>query len=175
MRRIIVLSLLVALTGMAPRAAHANPIFGIFAQLQPGAEVPPVSSGGSGVLRGSYPIVLGFYDYRLRLSNLKGQVIEVDLQFAQPGVNGGVIVVLCSNLGTAPAGTQPCPSGAAPIRGSIHAADVVGPASQGIAAGDLDALSRAIHDGLVHVNVRTDLFPGGELRGQISTYTISPD
>ncbi|MFD1827627.1 MULTISPECIES: hypothetical protein [Mumia] len=39
---------------------------------------------------------------------------------------------LCTNLGNGPAGTQTCPQEGT-VTGTIVAADVVGPASQGIA------------------------------------------
>ena len=37
-------------------------------------------------------------------------VTQSHLHFGQAGVNGGISVFLCSNLGNGPAGTQPCPA-----------------------------------------------------------------
>lgn len=80
------------------------------------------------------------------------------------------MVFYCTNLGNGPAGTQLCPgptSGS--VSGRITAADVLAnAAAQGIAAGQFDEVLRAIREGVVYVNVHTTLFPGGEIRGQLS-------
>jgi hypothetical protein len=47
------------------------------------------------------------------------------------------------------------------------AADVVGPAAQGIAQGNLAAILQMIRAGLGYANMHTPLHPGGEIRGQI--------
>jgi hypothetical protein len=66
-----------------------------------------------------------------------------------------------------PAGTQTCPDSPATISGVITAANVVGPAGQGVAANEFDELLDAIDDGLTYANVHSTLAPGGEMRGQI--------
>ena len=44
---------------------------------------------------------------------------------------------------------------------------MIGPANQGIAAGEFDELVRAIRAGVTYANVHSEKFPGGEIRGQI--------
>jgi CHRD domain len=44
---------------------------------------------------------------------------------------------------------------------------VIGPAGQGISAGQFDELVDAIRAGATYANVHTTLYPGGEIRGQI--------
>jgi hypothetical protein len=44
---------------------------------------------------------------------------------------------------------------------------VTGPAGQGVAAGELADLIRAIRAGAAYVNVHTATYPTGEIRGQI--------
>jgi hypothetical protein len=45
--------------------------------------------------------------------------------------------------------------------------DVVGPAMQGITAGQFDELVRAIRAGVTYVNVHSSLYEGGEIRAQL--------
>jgi len=54
------------------------------------------------------------------------------------------------------------------VTGTITPADVIGPASQGIGAGQFDKLVDAIRAGVTYVNVHTPSFPAGEIRGQIN-------
>ena len=79
---------------------------------------------------------------------------------------GGVSAFLCTNLGNGPAGTQACPASGT-ITGTITPADVVGPAAQGIAAGEFRELVDAIKAHTAYVNVHTSQYPGGEIRGQL--------
>ena len=53
------------------------------------------------------------------------------------------------------------------IEGVIDAADVVGPAGQGIAAGEMAEFIRAIRKGYTYGNVHTTLNGAGLIRGQI--------
>src|SRR6185295_3760726 len=75
---------------------------------------------------------------------------------------GGVSAFLC---GGGSKGACPTPSGTA--EGTIVPADVVGPAGQGIAAGEFAELVRAIRDGYTYANVHTTKYASGEIRGQI--------
>jgi hypothetical protein len=53
------------------------------------------------------------------------------------------------------------------VTGVIDASDVIGPVKQGLDAGAINELVEALHDGVVYVDVHTDVFPAGEIRGQI--------
>ena len=94
--------------------------------------------------------------------------LQSHLHFGQVGVNGGISVFLCTNLGNGPAGTQPCPANGGTISGTWTSADVVGPTAQGIAAGELEELIAAIRAGRVYANVHTTSNPGGLIRGQLA-------
>jgi hypothetical protein len=53
------------------------------------------------------------------------------------------------------------------VTGTISPSDVQLITAQGLAAGDLAAVVRAIRAGFAYVNVHTTVFPSGEIRGQI--------
>ena len=53
------------------------------------------------------------------------------------------------------------------ITGTITAANVTGPTTQGINIGDLDFALKAVRAGLGYVNMHTVNFGGGEIRGQV--------
>ncbi|MGH3084468.1 MAG: CHRD domain-containing protein [Gaiellaceae bacterium] len=55
------------------------------------------------------------------------------------------------------------------VTGVIDAADVTGPAGQGIAAGELTEVIRALRAGAVYANVHTSKYTGGEIRGQVGS------
>ena len=130
-------------------------------------EVPAVSTRGEGRFQASISHDETSIAYELSYSNLEGAVAQSHIHFGQRGVNGGISVFLCSNLGNGPAGTQACPPAPATIRGTIVAANVIGPGAQGIVAGEFGELLRAIRAGQTYVNVHSSVFPGGEIRAQI--------
>ena len=54
-----------------------------------------------------------------------------------------------------------------PISGMITDDNILAVSAQGIGAGDLAEVIRAIRAGLVYANVHTDRFSRGEIRGQL--------
>jgi hypothetical protein len=102
-------------------------------------------------------------EYRLRYENLEGATTsQAHIHFGQRHTNGGVSAFLCGG-GDKP----PCTPDSGDISGTIDAADVIGPVNQGIAAGELAELIRAMRNGATYANIHTDIYPGGEIRGQI--------
>jgi hypothetical protein len=128
-------------------------------------EVPAISTGASGTFRAR--LDNGQLSYTLSYSGLEGgNALFAHIHLGQRSVNGGVIVFLCG--GAPPASDKPaCPATAGTVTGTIDPADVIGPAGQGIAAGEFDELIRAMRAGVTYANVHTPMFPGGEIRGQI--------
>ena len=155
--------LLAAFTATDASAAGPH----VRAQLDGFEEVPAVSTTGHGTFRATLSRDGASIEYELTYAGLEGEVAQSHLHLGQRGVNGGISIFLCSNLGNGPEGTQACPTAPATISGTLIAADVIGPAAQGIGPGELDEVIRAIRAGSVYVNVHTDLFPGGEIRGQL--------
>ena len=85
-------------------------------------------------------------------------------------MNGGISAWLCgTDALPGPTGTPRCPDArSGTISDTIVAADVIGPAGQGIAAGEFNELVAAIRAGRAYANVHSGKFPGGEIRGQIN-------
>jgi hypothetical protein len=130
-------------------------------------EVPAISTGGSGAFRAMISADGSTMTYQVSYAGLEGDVTQSHIHFGQASVNGGISVFFCSNLGNGPAGTQPCPPSPASVSGTVSAVDVIGPAGQGISAGEWDELVAAIRAGVTYANVHSTKFPGGEIRGQL--------
>jgi hypothetical protein len=80
-------------------------------------------------------------------------------------------VFLCSNLGNGPAGTPTCPTtNPGEVSGTLGAADVIGPALQGITAGQFSELLAAIRADSTYANVHSTVYPMGEIRNQLSAH-----
>lgn len=126
-------------------------------------EVPAVSTTGTGEFRARLDAAETTLTYELEYSGLEGAITTAaHVHLGQRGVNGGVSFFLCGG-GSTPA----CPATQGTVTGTVTAADVVGPASQGIAAGELGEIIAAMRSGAAYANVHTDKHPGGEIRGQI--------
>jgi hypothetical protein len=134
-----------------------------------GIEEPPsVSSTGRGAFRASIPEDRTSIDYKLEYEDLEGDVLQAHIHLGQRGVNGGIAVFLCTNLGNGPAGTQTCPGPRdGSVSGTITGADIIGPAGQGLTTGEFAELLRAIDRSVTYVNVHTSKHTAGEIRGQI--------
>ena len=124
-------------------------------------EVPPINSAGTGDF--DMTIRDGMITFSLSFSDLSSSLLVSHLHFAPSKVAGGVMIFLCGG------GNQPaCPATTSGnITGTITAANVTGPASQGITAGDLDSALEAVRDGLSYANMHTTNFGGGEIRGNV--------
>ena len=88
--------------------------------------------------------------FKLRYSDLSSPVKFAHVHFGREGVNGGVIAFLCGG-----GGKPACPA-SGEVTGTIVPADVIGPAAQGIAAGEFDEFVRALKADAVYANVHTD-------------------
>lgn len=108
--------------------------------------------------------------YRLSYSDLAGTVTQSHIHLGGMSMSGGVSVFLCTNLGNGPAGTQACPAAPGMITGTIKPGDIIGPAAQGLTAGQFAELVKAIRAGATYVNVHSTTFPGGEIRAQLDRH-----
>jgi hypothetical protein len=141
-------------------AAHSQ-TQGFFASLTGAQEVPPISTDGKGDFEMTNQ--QGMITFSLTFSGLSSSLTVAHLHFAPTKVAGGVMIFLCGG------GGQPdCPAVTeGTITGTITAANVTGPTTQGIDVGDLDSALEAVRTGLSYVNMHTTNFAGGEIRGQL--------
>jgi hypothetical protein len=124
-------------------------------------EVPPVSSTGQGTF--SAQVTSDRITYTLTYSGLEAAATVAHIHFGQPSVAGGVVAFLCGG-----GGTPVCPASGT-VTGTIAAANIIGPAEQGIAPGELAEAIAAIRAGVAYVNVHSAKFPNGEIRGQLGS------
>src|SRR5262245_56922404 len=105
-------------------------------------EVPPIHTDG----RANFQMTIrpGAITFSLNFSGLSSPLAVAHTHFGVPKVNGGVMIFLCGG------GGQPaCPATTSgTITGTITAANVVGPASQGVAAGNPHRALALRHDGV---------------------------
>jgi hypothetical protein len=130
-------------------------------------EVPSISTTANGLFEARISNDGSSIEWRLSYSALEGAVTQAHIHFGQKGVNGGISVFFCSNLGNGPVGTPACPAGPATLTGTFTAANVVGPDAQGIEPGAFAELVAAIRAGKAYANVHSTKWPGGEIRAQI--------
>lgn len=126
-----------------------------------------LSTTGTGGFRARISDRAQEISFRLTYAGLEGTITQAHIHLGGKAQSGGVSVFLCTNLGNGPAGTQLCPAAPATVSGVLRPADVVGPAGQGIAAGEFAELVAAIRNGTTYVNVHSSKYPAGEIRGQL--------
>lgn len=114
--------------------------------------------------------------YELSYSGLEGTVLQSHIHFAKPAVNGGFSIWLCetASFQSPSASTPTCPQEGT-VSGEVGASDVVGPAGQGIAPGELAEILAAMRAGHAYANVHSSKFPGGEIRAQINNHGEDDD
>ncbi len=125
-------------------------------------ETPAIVGNGAGHLRLTLHNDMTM-DFELTFSGLTGAPMVAHIHIGQRGNAGGVTIFFCGG-----GGRPACPADTSgTVTGTITAADVMALPAQGIAAGDLAAVLRAMRRGDTYGNMHTALHPGGEIRGQI--------
>ena len=108
--------------------------------------------------------------YKLSYSGLEGTVTQSHVHFGKTAINGGISFWLCETA-TNPspsASTPTCPAPSGTVEGDIEALEVIGPAGQGIEAGNLAEILAAMRAGHAYANVHSTKWPGGEIRAQLN-------
>jgi hypothetical protein len=124
-------------------------------------EVPAINSAATGTFTAVVSSDRSTISYTLTYSGFTSAPTVAHLHFAQKGVAGGVVAFLCGG-----GGKPGCPASGS-VSGTITSADVQAIPSQGIAAGDLASVLRAMGARKIYVNVHSADFPNGEIRGQV--------
>jgi hypothetical protein len=139
------------------------------ATLQGYQEVPSISTTGTATFTADVAPDGQSVDWAVTYSGLEGNITQSHIHFGQRSVNGGISVFLCTNLGNGPAGTQTCPGPhEGTYSGTFGPSNVIGPATQGISAGEWDELISAIDAGKAYANIHSTTWPGGEIRAQLN-------
>lgn len=121
-----------------------------------------ISTTGHGTFRARIDEDAQTISYTLTYAEVENPVTQAHVHFAQRHVGGGVIYFLCGG------GDKPsCPSPGGTVTGVVDAADIIGPAGQGIEAGSFDEAVRAMRAGATYANVHSTRWPAGEIRGQL--------
>ena len=143
------------------------------ARLRGVEETPvPISTAGQGFFFATLNAAETQLDYTLVYFGLGSAAAQSHIHFGQPGVSGGIVLFLCTNL-TPPAAvpTPPaCPNnpGINTVNGSLTASNVISVSGQGIGAGAFADIVDAMKGIVTYVNVHTTNFPGGEIRGVLT-------
>ena len=176
--RVIALTGVIALLGVASYAIAGGGTKNFKGKEMIGYnENPDVSTLASGSFRARLSDDGTTLAYQLSYSGLEGNVQQAHIHFAKPGVNGGISIWLC---GTSPgfvpptAGIPTCPQSGT-VEGEVDMTDVIGPAGQGIAAGELAEIVAAMRAGHAYANVHSSKFPGGEIRAQLNNRSGDDD
>lgn len=163
------------LPALAHDPGHGTHVHELRARLEGYQEVPAVSTAARASFRATVDHPSKLITWRLSYADLGGDVQQAHIHFAQRGVNGGITVFLCTNLGNGPAGTPLCPGPrSGMLTGSITPNDVSpaipatqGAVTQGLGSGEFDEFVEALHNKALYVNVHSTLWPGGEVRAQL--------
>jgi len=145
--------------------ADAQPGTRVFQAILDGfQETPSISTKATGAFRATLNSDGTELTYELSFSGLEGgNTLFAHVHIGQTGVAGGVMFFLCGG-----GGKPACPNGEGTATGTVNASNVIGPAGQGITAGQFEEAIRAMRNGIAYANIHTATFVSGEIRGQIN-------
>ena len=130
-----------------PMSAQGRGSGNVAARLGGSQEVPVVMTTGRGAFKGQLNPEGTSLSYELSYSDVEGGVTQAHIHLGQPGVNGGIMAFLCTDLGNGPAGTPECPDSPGTVNGIVTLTEIVGPSEQGVLAEEFDEFVRALPNG----------------------------
>lgn len=134
--------------------ANDNKNYG--AKLSGSNEVPAAMSNGTGVAKFNFSNDGNSASFHVNVAGLTN-VRFAHIHFAKAGSNGGVVFTLRMDKVNGPVSGLYAQGEIMPVKFSGQ-----------LLGGDLFILREAFRTGNAYVNVHTDKFPGGELRGQVN-------
>ena len=143
--------------GLYPGDASAQQRVTLTAMLGGNKEVPGVTTGAHGVATVTVDRGAGRIDYQIDIFNLPTGIVASHIHVGAEGVNGPVIF----GFPVAAVGQ----SGAFQLKGSLSSSELQPRDALGIRT--FDDAAFAIASGTAYVNVHTQAFQGGEIRGQL--------
>ena len=129
-------------------------------------EVPPKLVNGQGKFTGALSADGASISWTLTWSELTTPAQAAHIHFGQPQNTGSVVVFFCGG-----GGRPACPDGpghSGTVSGTWTGADILAVPSQCVTAGDFAGFVRILRAHLGYANAHTTVFPGGEIRGQVS-------
>jgi len=132
------------------------------ATLSGAQEVPEVVTPATGKIKAKFDKGFTAVTVDLKIEDLVGSLTGAHFHCARPGANGPVALGLMS--------PGPLSFDGKRIRGTLTNADFAGAdclPTIGRPVNNIVALAFAMQDGLIYVNVHSDVNPSGEIRGQM--------
>jgi CHRD domain len=168
----VMTALALATLGFQAKADDRNQFVATFSGFQEvgalNAETGAILSQGQGTLMLKVDMGNQLINYQLSYSGLSSDITQSHIHFGKRHVPGGVMVFFCTNLGNGPAGTPVCPIPSGTVTGTINAASVIGPAAQGVMAGNFAAVLAALKSDTAYGNIHTKNFPSLDFHGSES-------
>ena len=158
-----------------PTAYGATDTIFVAPQIHGYEEVPTNSTPATGSLQVTLNGDATGFTYTLTYNGFTTPVREAHIHLGSARVNGGIMVFLCSNLGNAPADTPACPNNGGTVTGTIAAAQVVGPSTQGVGPGEIAEVIAALRANAAYVNIHTEQYNSGEIRNQVRPDSVDDD
>ena len=119
-------------------------------------EVPPVNTNSTGIAL--FELLNNQIDFKVNVTNLDN-IKSAHIHLGEFGQNGEIIVSLLKSLSPLdlPNGTL--------VEGQVTSSDLVGP----LKGKTINELIQLFNNTKTYVNIHTEQYPNGEIRGQITT------
>ena len=135
--------------------AKPVPAYAFSAHLSGSEEVPMVTTDAMGEAEYKFNKEVTQLTFKVRISKIEN-VRFAHIHLAPVGVNGGIVLNLRTTRVNGPVNGDYA-------EGTVTAADLIG----NLRGGPLSILKAAIESGNAYTNVHSDVYPAGEIRGQI--------
>ena len=119
-------------------------------------EVPPVNTNSTGIAL--FELLNNHIDFQVNVTNLDN-IKSAQIHIGEFGQNGEIIVSLLKSL--SPVDVQ----NGTLVEGQVTSSDLVGP----LKGKTINALVQLFNNTKTYVNIHTEQYPNGEIRGQVTT------